>query len=159
MFNQFYKEQDQSTGTARGGEFFSLAASTASSQLNNLLSQMINSNKWSFGFDLRRVDEVNMEYQVDLLYQPNDRWIVNGNFGYRDNNNNIEDYNQYITDVDIEYLLTKSGDIRLRAYNKSNDRYSTKTTLNTQGIGVVIKRDFDSWLQLLDWRKEKKKEK
>ena len=109
VFNQFYKEQDQSAGTARGGEFFSLAASTASSQLNNLLSQMINSNKWSFGFDLRRVDEVNMEYQVDLLYQPNDRWIVNGNFGYRDNNNNIEDYNQYITDVDIEYLLTQSG--------------------------------------------------
>ena len=156
VFNQFYKEQDQSAGTARGGEFFSLAASTASSQLNNLLSQMINSNKWSFGFDLRRVDEVNMEYQVDLLYQPNDRWIVNGNFGYRDNNNNIEDYNQYITDVDIEYLLTQSGKLRLKFYNHTIDRMAQlRTAKNTQGAGVVYKEDFDGVIDMFRyyWRK------
>ena len=117
---------------------------------------MINSNKWSFGFDLRRVDEVNMEYQVDLLYQPNDRWIVNGNFGYRDNNNNIEDYNQYITDVDIEYLLTQSGKLRLKFYNHTIDRMAQlRTAKNTQGAGVVYKEDFDGVIDMFRyyWRK------
>ena len=106
--------------------------------------------------DLRRVDEVNMEYQVDLLYQPNDRWIVNGNFGYRQNNNQIEDYNQYITDVDIEYLLTQSGKLRLKFYNHTIDRMAQlRTAKNTQGAGVVYKEDFDSVIDMFRyyWRK------
>ncbi len=155
VFNQFYKEQNQDTGVG-GGEFISLAASTVSTQLNNLIAQMVDNNKLSLGVDMRRVDEVNMEYQVDLLYQPNDRWIVNGNFGYRQNNNQIEDYNQYITDVDIEYLLTQSGKLRLKFYNHTIDRMAQlRTAKNTQGAGVVYKEDFDSVIDMFRyyWRK------
>ena len=150
------------SGSTNSDAMSSVLSSTLSGQLNNMLSQVINSNKWNFGVNGSTGEEgwTDMEFQGMLSGQLlNNRLLVNGNFGYRDNSMNTNQQSNFIGDFDIEYLLTKSGDIRLRAYNKSNDRYSTKTTLNTQGIGVVIKRDFDSWLQLLDWRKEKKKEK
>ncbi len=154
VFNQFYKSQEQNSGL-EGSEFISLAASTVSTQLNNILSQLTTSNNFSLGVDMRWVDETNMEYQVDLSYRPNERWSVSGNFGYRENRNEIADYNQYITDVDIEYLITKSGKYRLKFYNRTIDRMAQlRTAKNTQGAGVVYKEDFDSLFDLFRyyWR-------
>jgi len=42
-------------------------------------------------------------------------------------------------------LLDRNGNVSLKAYNKTNDRYFSKTTLTTQGAGILLKRDFDSW--------------
>jgi hypothetical protein len=70
---------------------------------------------------------------------------VNGNFGYKDNammNSN------FVGDFEAIWLLTRNGDIRLRAYNQTNDRYLFKSTLTTQGVGVSYKKDFDSWTDL-----------
>ena len=70
----------------------------------------------------------------------NNRLIFNGNFGYRDNQ--IND-NMFIGDFDLEYLLSKSGNLRLKAYNHYNDKnYYIKSALTTQGVGVIFKRDF-----------------
>lgn len=140
----------------------SVLSSTLSGQLNDMLSQVINSNKWNFGVNGSTGEEgwTDMEFQGMLSGQLlNNRLLINGNFGYRDNSMYTNQQSNFIGDFDIEYLLTKSGDIRLRAYNKSNDRYSTKTTLNTQGIGVVVRKDFDSWMQLINWGKKKEKKK
>ncbi|MEI3118387.1 MAG: hypothetical protein V8T12_05825 [Parabacteroides johnsonii] len=44
---------------------------------------------------------------------------------------------------DLEYLLTPSGDIRLKAYNHANDMYMIlKQALTTQGVGIMYKKDF-----------------
>ena len=140
----------------------SVLSSTLSGQLNDMLSQVINSNKWNFGVNGSTGEEgwTDMEFQGMLSGQLlNNRLLINGNFGYRDNSMYTNQQSNFIGDFDIEYLLTKSGDIRLRAYNKSNDRYSTKTTLNTQGIGVVVRKDFDYWWQLINRRKKKEKQK
>ena len=48
-------------------------------------------------------------------------------------------------------LLTKNGDFRLKGYNQTNDRYFTKSTLTTQGIGLMYKKDFTNWRELFDW--------
>jgi hypothetical protein len=82
----------------------------------------------------------------------NNRLIINGNFGYRDNplaNTN------FIGDFEAEWLLNRSGDIRLKAYNETNDRYYTRTNLTTQGIGIMYKKDFNKWSELLFWNKWK----
>lgn len=138
-------------------------SSTLSGQLNNMLSQMINSNKWNFGVNGTTGEEgwTDMEFQGMLSGQLlNNRLLINGNFGYRDNSMvNSNQQSNFIGDFDIEYLLTKTGDVRLKAYNKSNDRYSTKTNLNTQGIGVLYKKDFNSWWDFLPWRNKKKNKK
>ena len=36
-----------------------------------------------------------------------------------------------------EWLVNRSGDIRLKAYNETNDRYYTKTNLTTQGLSLI----------------------
>jgi hypothetical protein len=99
-----------------------------------------------------------MEFQTMLsgsLF--NNRLLINGNFGYRENalaNTN------FVGDFDLQWLLNQSGTISLKAYNETNDRYFTKNTLNTQGIGILFKRDFQHWSELFRWsRKKKAKEK
>lgn len=88
--------------------------------------------------------EVDLALSSHLL---NNRLLFNGNFGYRDNTYNS---NSFIGDFDIEYLLNKSGNIRLKAYNRYNDQnYYVRTALTTQGVGIVFKRDFDNIFSFL----------
>jgi len=82
----------------------------------------------------------------------NNRLLINGNFGYRDNpmaNTN------FVGDFEAEWLINRSGDIRLKAYNETNDRYYTKTNLTTQGVGIMYKKDFNKWSDLFFWNKWK----
>ena len=59
----------------------------------------------------------------------------------------------FIGDFDIEYLLNKAGNIRLKAYNHFNDQnFYVKNALTTQGVGFVFKYDFD---KLFDFSKKK----
>ncbi len=51
--------------------------------------------------------------------------------------------------------VNRSGDIRLKAYNETNDRYYTRTNLTTQGIGIIFKKDFNKWSELLFWNRWK----
>ena len=84
--------------------------------------------------------EVELALSSQLL---NNRLIFNGNFGYRDNTVNN---NTFIGDFDLEYLLNKSGTIRLKAYNHYNDRnYYIKSALTTQGVGIMLRHDFNRW--------------
>lgn len=96
-----------------------------------------------------------MEFETMLSGQLlNNRLLINGNFGYRENpmaNTN------FVGDFQAEWLVNRSGDIRLKAYNETNDRYYTKTNLTTQGIGIIFKKDFNKWNELLFWNKWKLK--
>lgn len=84
--------------------------------------------------------EVELALSSQLL---NNRLIFNGSFGYRDNTVNN---NTFIGDFDLEYLLNKSGTIRLKAYNHYNDRnYYIKSALTTQGVGIMLRHDFNRW--------------
>jgi hypothetical protein len=59
----------------------------------------------------------------------------------------------FVGDFDAEWLINRSGDIRLKAYNETNDRYYTRTNLTTQGVGIMFRKDFDRWSDLLFWNK------
>jgi hypothetical protein len=77
---------------------------------------------------------------------------VNGNFGYRDNA--MTNTQSFIGDFELKWRLWENGNTYLKAYNMTNDRYFTKGTLNTQGLGVSVQYDFES----LKWLFGKKKE-
>jgi len=145
LFGKFYTPEYVKSTTTAGNvgtnQAISFFTTTLSAQLNDWFSQMVNSNNFSFGFDWRKTDEVNNEYQAEILYQPNNRWIVNGNIGYR-NDNLATNTNKFIGDVDIEYLLTKSGKLRLKGYNHSIDRYQLRTAKTTQGFGFIYREEF-----------------
>jgi hypothetical protein len=69
----------------------------------------------------------------------NNRLLFSGQFGYRDNANATT---SFIGDFDLRYLLRPNGNLSINVYNKTNDRYFTKNSMNTQGIGLIIKKDF-----------------
>lgn len=142
-------------GQTHNNELASVASSALSSQLNNLLGQ-INENI-NIGTNLRsdKGDFSDVEVEVALSSQLlNNRLIINGNIGYRDNavNNNT-----FIGDFDLEYLLNKSGNIRLKAYNHYNDKnYYVKSALTTQGVGIMYRKEFNKWSEWFSWLRRRK---
>ncbi len=151
---KFYTE-DAARNNQNSNVMSSVLSSTLSGQLNNALSQVFETNNWNIGTNLSTGDKgwTDMEVEGILSGQLlNNRLLVNGNFGYRDNpmaNTN------FIGDFEAEWLINRSGDIRLKAYNETNDRYYTKTNLTTQGVGIMYKKDFNKWSDLFFWNKWK----
>ncbi len=145
--NRFYTP-DYMASTTKGSELFSVASSTISSQLSSMLGKL--SENWSIAPNLRsdRGDFSDVEVDVALSSRLlNNRLLFNGNFGYRDKSLNT---NQFIGDFDIEYLLNKRGSLRLKAYNRYNDQnYYLRTAQTTQGVGVMIRKDFDNIFSFL----------
>ncbi len=151
--NRFYTP-DYMGSTTKGNELVSVASSTISSQLSSMLGQL--SDNWSIAPNFRSDNGDFSDVEVDLALSShllNNRLLFNGNFGYRDN---VYNSNTFIGDFDIEYLLNKSGNIRLKAYNRYNDQnYYVRTALTTQGVGVVFKRDFDNIFSFIHRAKNK----
>ena len=129
--NRFYTPDFMNMGQSRNNELVSVASSTLSSQLGNILGQLSENWNISPNFRSEKGDFSDMEVELALSSQLlNNRLIFNGNFG----------------DFDLEYLLNKSGTIRLKAYNHYNDRnYYIKSALTTQGVGIMLRHDFNRW--------------
>lgn len=141
--NRFYTpEYTESSATGNGSEWSSMASSTISSQLSNILSQMTDKLDMAPSFRSDKGDFTDMEFDLALSSRLlNNRLLINGNFGYRDRSTSNT---QFVGDFDIEYLLSKNGSLRLKAYNHFNDQnYYLRSALTTQGVGVVFRKDFD----------------
>lgn len=129
----------------------SFATATISSQLNYWLSQISNNVNLGLNYiDNSETEIDNRQFAVNISTNFLDnRLILNGNLGYRTQYGNQD----FIGDFDLEYKLIKSGRLRLKAYNKTNDRlYST--ALYTQGLGLMYREDFDTWRNLAEYYKE-----
>ena len=131
----------------------SVLSSTLSGQLNRILSQIIDNNNWMIGTNLSTGERGWTDVEVEGMLSGqllNNRLLINGNFGYRDNP--LSNTN-FVGDFEAEWLLTRSGDIRLKAYNETNDQYYTRSNLTTQGVGIIYRKDFDYWRNLFFWRR------
>ncbi|MCH5222694.1 MAG: translocation/assembly module TamB [Muribaculaceae bacterium] len=149
--NRFYTPEYMGM-SGNGGELAAVASSTISSQLTNMLGQLTDKVSVAPSFRSDKGDFSDIEVDVALSSRLlNNRLLINGNFGYRDKSTSNT---TFIGDFDIEYLLTKNGNLRLKAYNHFNDQnYYLREALTTQGLGVVFRKDFD---KLFGSRKEEK---
>ncbi len=121
----------------------SLLSSTISGHISNILNNVIKNDDWSFGANISTGNEgwENAEYEGLLSGRLlSGRLLFNGQFGYRDNAET--DNSSFVGDFELQYLLTPDGGLAIKVYNQSNDRYFTKSSLVTQGIGLIMKRDF-----------------
>lgn len=154
---KFYTPENVQTTQSSNMMTSMLSSSLLSGQINNALSHIIDSNNWNIGTSLSTGERGWTDFEFESMLSGqllNNRLLINGNFGYRDNplaNTN------FVGDFDAEWLLNRSGDIRLKAYSETNDRYYTKTNLTTQGIGIIFRKDFAKWSELLFWNKLKLK--
>jgi len=137
----------------------SLLSGTISQQINNALKNFIKTSNWNFGANISTGNEGfnNAEYEGLLSGRLlNNRLLINGQFGYRDNPNATT---SFIGDFDIRYLLFPNGNLAVKVYNQANDRYFIKNSLNTQGVGLIMKKDFNGWRELLGIKRKEKKPK
>ncbi|MDE7159533.1 MAG: translocation/assembly module TamB domain-containing protein [Muribaculaceae bacterium] len=156
--NRFYTSEYGGSSQVPGSEFSAIASSTLSSQLSNVLSNL--TDKLTVSPSIRSDKGNFSDFEMDLALSSrllNNRLLINGNFGYRDRSTSTT---TFVGDFDIEYLLSRSGHLRLKAYNHFNDQnYYLRSALTTQGIGVVFRKEFDNLFSFLrPLRRKKDKE-
>ena len=142
VVNKFYTPDYLRTTTTGGNNVSSFVASTLSAHISNWVKQAFNTNSLSFGVDWQTSEITQQnEFKAQVLYQPNNRLILNGNLGYSTENTSTSN-NRFIGDIDLEYLLSESGKLRFKAYNHTIDRLGEAKL--SQGVGLVYKEDFVS---------------
>lgn len=131
-----------------------------SNQLSNWLSQI--SKDFDIGLHYKPGDKIsNEELEVALSTQLfNDRITIDGNFGVSGNRVQSQNASNIVGDIDVNFLITKDGHFRLKAFNHSNVNswYNTnafeKIAPYTQGVGITYKQEFDNFGDL--FRRKKK---
>ncbi len=137
----------------------SLISNTISGQLNNMLSQIIDNRNWNISGNFSSSERGWNSMEVEGILEGrllDNRLLINGNFGYRENplaNTN------FVGDFEVQWLLDKNGKVSLKAYNKTNDRYFSESTLTTQGAGIILRHDFNEWLWWLKNSNKKRENK
>ena len=137
----------------------SLLSNTLSSQLNDIIQNAVASSNWTIGTNLSTGNYGWRDMEVEGILSGrllNNRLLFNGNLGYRERMTQTTGTN-FVGDFDLQYLLTPKGTVRLKAYSQMNDRYFTKNTLTTQGIGIMVQHDFNSFADIFKSKKRKAK--
>ena len=158
FYNQGANNSNDQQGDQTSLAMQSLLSGTLSTHLSTLLSQVIKNDNWNFGANISTGNEGwhNAEYEGIINGRMlNNRLLFNGQFGYRDNATKANP--SFIGDFDVQYLLYPNGNLALKVYNQTNDRYFTKSSLNTQGIGIIMKKDFNGLRELFSSKKKRKK--
>jgi hypothetical protein len=141
------------TQVGRTNELSAVTSAAISAQISSILSAI--TDKVQIGTNIRTSQEGFNETEVEMLLSGqlwDNRLLFNGNFGYK-NNPNVK--NVFVGEFDIEYLLTRSGEFRLKAYNHANDMYRyLKQSLTTQGFGIMYKKDFSTFSELFTRRRK-----
>ena len=93
-------------------------------------------DKVQLGTNIRTSQDGIEDTEVEMLLSSqllNNRLIFNGNFGYKNSTINNQK-NAFIGEFDLEYLLTPSGDIRLKALQPCQRHvYDSKTSPDNTG--------------------------
>ncbi|MDR1561968.1 MAG: translocation/assembly module TamB [Dysgonamonadaceae bacterium] len=149
VLSRFYTSPEYMNESSQASNNMSYLTSTLSSQLSQILGAL--SDKFRVGAKYHQSyegdEQTGTETELLLSSQLLDnRLLINGNFGYidrpylqDDNRNNVP----LIGDFDLEYLLRKNGDIRLKFFNHYNYRYLNPRPEMTQGLGIQFRRDFN----------------
>ena len=146
--------------TKGGMAMNSVLSSALSSRFNQIMSQALGGTGWSLGTNLRTGEEGWERVDAEALVSGkmlSGRLQFNGNFGYRENKYKMNT-GSFIGDFDIQYRLSPRSPFSLKAYNQTNDRYFTQSSLTTQGIGIKFQRDFNRWQEMFQRTKKKKKQ-
>lgn len=156
-----YETQFEQKQTQGSTAMNSMLSNVLTSRFNQIMSQALGGSNWSFGTSLRTGQTGWEQLDVEGMLSGrmlSGRLLFNGNFGYREDKYR-DNRNTFIGDFDIKYRLSPRSPFSLKAYNQTNDRYFTQSSLTTQGIGIQFQRDFNRWIEIFRAKKEKKRSK
>ena len=145
-------DQSNGIGGIATSTFISAGSELFFNQLNSILTQSLNLK--FVDLNIRSFNEASASFR--LL---NDRLILTGGVTDRTNSNRtfsdfsvIGGQSLVARDVEALYLIKKNGDLVLRASNKLNNNSFLSNTSNdvyVSAIGLVYRKDFDSFKELL----------
>jgi hypothetical protein len=143
------------SGSTSSSSGFNPVGSTGMEFISNQLSRWLSQINQDFdiGVNYRPgTDITSQELEVALSTQLlNDRVSINGNFdvgGTSTDNVNPNNTNNIVGDFEVDYKPWKSGKVRFKAFNRSNESYIYELSPYTQGIGITYKEDFNSFGEL-----------
>ncbi len=145
VFGRFFTPEylaTSSDGASGLNATYSFLSSTLTSQINNWIGKITNSAIFSLGVAFRSEGygaNDSQEYEANFQIQPVDRLLINGNIGYRYNDITNR---PVFGDLDVEYMITPNGKVRVKAYTHTVDKYSLRSANTQQGVGFVFKHDF-----------------
>jgi hypothetical protein len=158
VLNSFMREQtgsesNQNGTTSTAGLGTVTTSELLSNQLSHWLSQI--SDEWDIGVNYRPGDEISKD-QVEVALSTqllDDRVSINGNVGY--GGQTVDQASNIVGDFNVDVKLNKSGKLRLKAFNESNDKLLYEDTPYTQGVGIFYREEFNSFSELLNkfWNK------
>ena len=162
-------ESSVASGTALSNNAFEML----SNQLSNWLSQI--SDDFDIGLNYTQGEQgASDELEVALSTQLfNNRVSVNTNVGLgnsKTSTSSNQDATKIVGDVEIEVKLNKKGSLKAKVFNRTNrnTEINYDQTMYTQGIGILYRKEFDTFGELFRgiWRsitfqnkRDKKKEK
>lgn len=128
-----------------------------SQQLSNWASQL--SDKFNIGLNYRPGDALNKdEFDVSISTELfRNRVAVESNVGVANNSNQTS---SIIGDFQVEFKISKDGNLRAKAFNKTNTNnlINNLNSQYTQGIGVFYRKEFNTVSDLVEtFRKRNKK--
>jgi len=136
--------------------FTNLASSTLSRGLDALFARALNDN-WSVSTNLESVDGTfdNVRMGVDVSTRLlNDRLRISTNLSYGENTM-VTGQQAFLGEFELEYDINNW--LMLRAYNRANERFYRRTP-TTQGVGVVVTKEAQSFRNLFNFRFTKPKD-
>ena len=80
----------------------------------------------------------------------NERLLLSSNVGVQYGAQRSDASNTLLGDFQLEYLLSRDGRLRLKAFSVSNDRNLNRADQapTTQGVGAAYRQEFDTFGQL-----------
>ena len=158
VINNFYSEVNPGGlgGTAQRGSGIA-TSELFTNQLSNWLSQI--SKDFDIGLNYRPGDELTTD-QLELAFSTqllNDRVRINTNLGVGGTQTTaapVSNPNNIVGDFDIDFQITESGKLHIKAFNRANDNLLIRTSPYTQGVGFTYREDFNGFGELLRRYKE-----
>lgn len=132
-------------GSTAGSSLANSTSELISSQLSNMLSQI--SKDFDVGVKYRPGDQLSSQ-ELEVMFSTqifNNRISVEGALGYIQGNAAGSQTN-ILGDVNVEYKMTNDGRLRAKAFNRTNDVsvITANSAPYTQGIGLTLRREFDT---------------
>ncbi len=140
---------DSSTSSNIGA---TASATTGFELLSNQLSNWLSSDDYNIVLRYRprselTSDEIDFGFSKSLV---NDRLLVELEGNYLVDNKMAANGNMsnFLGEAYITWLIDRSGNLKLRGFTQTIDRFDENQGLQETGIGIYYKEDFDNWSDL-----------
>lgn len=170
LLNRFLGEnpfESESGGTSASTLARQSASRILSEQLNNLASDLISGVE--IDFDLQSTEDYSSgtkENKTDLnigvsknLFNDRLKISVGSSIGIEGTPRENEQANTIVGDIEANYMITKDGRYKVRAYQKNDYQVALQGQVIETGVAFIITMDYNKFRELFESKKKREKEK